>query len=58
MAKKKGARVLVGLTCTVCGTFNYVSQRNKTNTVSPLKLNKYCKTCRKRTPHKEKKKLH
>jgi len=54
---KKGSRILVGLTCEVCKNLNYVVQKNKINTTVALKLNKYCKTCRKHTSHKEKKKL-
>ncbi len=54
---KKGQRIKVGLTCTVCNRHNYTTEKNKQNTVNPLKLNKYCPNCRKSTPHKEKKKL-
>lgn len=48
---------MFGLVCTVCKRQNYVSEKNKTNTTSPLKFNKYCLKCRKHTEHKEKKKL-
>lgn len=54
---KKGSRVLIGLVCEVCNKQNYISQKNKVNTQSPLKLNKYCNQCKKHTSHKEKKKL-
>jgi large subunit ribosomal protein L33 len=54
---RKGSRVLVGLVCEVCGSQNYTTQKNKVNTTEPLKLKKYCRACRKQTPHKEKKKL-
>lgn len=54
---KKGSRVLFGLTCTVCKNQNYVVEKNKVNTTAPLKLNKYCRHCKKHTEHKEKKKL-
>jgi ribosomal protein L33 len=57
MAKKKGQRTKFGLVCTVCNRFNYISEKNKQNTQDPLKLKKYCKKCRVRTEHKEKKKL-
>ena len=58
MAKgKKGPRQAYGLKCSVCGMFNYITQRNKLNTPEKLKLNKYCKTCRKTTEHKESSKL-
>lgn len=54
---KKGSRVLVGLTCEVCNKQNYVTEKNKVNTALPLKMKKYCNKCKKRTMHKEKKKL-
>lgn len=57
MAKKKGSRILVGLSCEVCGNLNYVNEKNKVNMTTALKLKKYCRTCKKRQPHKEKKKL-
>jgi large subunit ribosomal protein L33 len=55
--KKKGPRQHYGLKCTVCGNFNYITERNKVNTPDKLKLNKYCKTCKKTTEHKEVSKL-
>lgn len=54
---KKGSRVIIGLVCEVCKNQNYVVEKNKINTPTGLKLKKYCKNCRKRTLHKEKKKL-
>ena len=54
---KKGSRILIGLTCEVCKSQNYVVQKNKINTTGSLKLKKYCKRCKKHTLHKEKKKL-
>lgn len=54
---KKGSRIDVGLTCEVCHSINYVVDKNKVNTTGSLKLNKFCKTCRKHTVHKETKKL-
>ncbi|MBI2049735.1 50S ribosomal protein L33 [Candidatus Roizmanbacteria bacterium] len=54
---KKGSRVLVGLICEVCGSQNYVTEKNKVNTIEAIKLKKYCPHCKKRTIHKEKKKL-
>lgn len=54
---KKSSRVLVGLICEVCKKQNYVTERNKVNTTAGLKLKKYCKSCKKRTEHKETKKL-
>ncbi len=54
---QKGSRILIGLTCEVCKSQNYVVEKNKLNTTTALKLMKYCKRCRKHTEHKEKKKL-
>jgi large subunit ribosomal protein L33 len=54
---KKGSRVLLGLTCSICKNQNYVTQKNKVNTTEGIKLKKYCKVCKKHTEHKEKKKL-
>jgi large subunit ribosomal protein L33 len=54
---KKGSRILVGLTCEVCGQQNYVTEKNKVNTTGAIKLKKYCNHCKKHTSHKEKKKL-
>lgn len=55
--KKKGPRQDYGLKCSVCGRFNYLTTRNKVNTPEKLNLNKYCKNCKKATPHKESAKL-
>ncbi len=57
MAKKKGPRQIFGLKCSVCGAFGYITERNKLNTIEKLVLKKYCKMCKKHTPHKEAKKL-
>lgn len=54
---KKGPRTLIGLVCTVCNNFNYITERNKSNTPEKLKLKKYCKKCKKRVEHKETSKL-
>lgn len=54
---KKGSRVLIGLVCEVCSRQNYVTEKNKINTVGSLKLKKYCGFCRKQTVHKERKSL-
>ena len=66
MAKsKKGPRQAIGLQCTVCNAFGYVTSYNKNNeqlkkqtsgkTSFPIK--KYCKVCQKHTEHKMMKKL-
>jgi len=54
---KKGSRVLLGLVCEVCGKQNYVTEKSKINTTEPIKLKKYCNKCKKKTQHKERKKL-
>lgn len=54
---KKGPRTVLGLKCSLCGAFNYITQRNKVNTPEKLELKKYCKRCRKHAPHKETSKL-
>jgi large subunit ribosomal protein L33 len=56
--KKKGARNKIGLTCSVCKSHNYVTEKNKINTTANLESNKYCNTCKKVTRHTERKKLH
>ena len=43
------------LTCTVCKSQNYRTDKNVKNTTDRLELNKYCKVCKKHTPHKEEK---
>lgn len=55
---KKGSRVKFGMTCEICKATNYISSKNKVTTTEAMKLDKYCKVCRKKTTHKEKKKLH
>jgi len=54
---KKGPRQINALVCTVCKSQNYVSERNRVNTPDKLNLKKFCKRCRKKTPHKETAKL-
>ncbi|MCA9370102.1 MAG: 50S ribosomal protein L33 [Pseudomonadales bacterium] len=63
--KKKGPRQAVGLKCSVCGAFGYITQYNKNNEqlkkqtggdpTFPLK--KYCSVCCAHTEHKQAKKL-
>jgi len=54
---KKDQRALIALVCTVCKNQNYISVRNKINTPEKLTLSKYCRHCKKHTPHKETSKL-
>ncbi|MFC1706895.1 50S ribosomal protein L33 [Planctomycetota bacterium] len=53
--KKKGARDYVSLECPECGNRNYRTSKQLRGTPK-LNLSKYCSTCRKHVPHKEKKK--
>jgi len=64
-SKKKGPRQSIGLQCSVCNAFGYVSEYNKNNETlkkqisgeGSFPINKYCKVCKKHTPHKLMKKL-
>ncbi len=63
--KKKGPRQLVGLKCSECGAFGYITEYNKNNEQlkkqkdgeGTFPIKKYCKVCKKRTLHKMAKKL-
>lgn len=50
-------RPVIGLVCTVCKNRNYLTSRNKINTLEKLTLKKFCNHCRKVQPHKETDKL-
>jgi ribosomal protein L33 len=64
-SKKKGPRQIIGLQCTVCKGFGYVTEYNKNNEQlkkqagksSTFPIKKYCKRCRKHTEFKMMKKL-
>jgi large subunit ribosomal protein L33 len=43
----------VTLQCGTCKRRNYVTTKNKKNTTGKLELSKYCRWCRKHTPHRE-----
>ena len=54
MAKKgKGARVKIQEACQVCKQITYTSQKNKKNDPERMETSKYCRFCKKHTPHKE-----
>jgi large subunit ribosomal protein L33 len=63
--KKKGPRQAIGLQCSVCGEFGYITEFNKNNEIlktqmgddKTFPLNKYCSRCRQHTSHKQMKKL-
>jgi len=46
-------RVKIILACTECKQRNYNKVKNKKNTTERLELRKYCRFCRKHTPHRE-----
>jgi large subunit ribosomal protein L33 len=46
-------RNAVTLACTECKQRNYQTNKNKKNDPDRLEFNKYCKFCKKHTPHKE-----
>ena len=56
MAKKE-QRITLAFVCTVCKRQNYISVRNKINTLEKISLKKYCRGCKKHTVHKETSKL-
>lgn len=49
----KGARESITLECTECKRRTYMTQKNKKNDADRLEITKYCRFCKKRTPHKE-----
>ena len=63
--KKKGPRQSVGLKCSVCNAFGYITEYNKNNELlkkqadgkGSFPLEKYCSVCRKHTTHTVSKKL-
>jgi len=48
---------LVKMQCTKCKRVNYYTHKNKKKIQKKLELKKFCKWCRKSTPHKESKKI-
>ena len=46
-------REIITLECTVCKRRNYLTKKNKKKTPGRLELKKYCRFCRKHTPHRE-----
>jgi large subunit ribosomal protein L33 len=49
----KDIRPVITLECTVCHEHNYTTTKNRRNTEERLEISKYCKRCKKHTPHKE-----
>ncbi|MHB0913302.1 MAG: 50S ribosomal protein L33 [Armatimonadota bacterium] len=48
-------RIVVNLACTECKSRNYSTTKNKRNDPDRLEIKKYCRVCRKHTPHRESK---
>jgi large subunit ribosomal protein L33 len=46
-------RDIIILACTDCKRRNYNTTKNKRKTTDRLEMKKYCRWCRKHTPHKE-----
>ena len=49
------AREIITMACTECKRRNYSGTKNKKKTTERLEFNKFCRFCRKHTPHKEQK---
>lgn len=49
------ARQKISLECRECKRRNYATMKNKRAGAEKLELSKFCKFCRKHTPHKESK---
>ncbi|MAF79507.1 50S ribosomal protein L33 [bacterium] len=56
MAKGKFTEKLIKLKCEDCKRQNYYKRKNKKTVERKLEFKKFCKWCRKHTPHKEAKK--
>jgi large subunit ribosomal protein L33 len=54
---KKGNRITIGLSCSVCKNRNYTSSKNTVETKEKLSFKKFCNFCRKVTEHVEGTKL-
>ncbi|MFA6551348.1 MAG: 50S ribosomal protein L33 [Patescibacteria group bacterium] len=44
---------MIKLECTACKRVNYNSKKNKKTIKQRLELSKFCRPCKKHTPHKE-----
>ncbi|MCL5011148.1 MAG: 50S ribosomal protein L33 [Patescibacteria group bacterium] len=54
MATKK-KKIITKMQCSVCKSINYFTKKSKA-VEGKLEMKKFCKKCRKHTPHKEAKK--
>ena len=48
-------REIISMACTSCKRRNYSTTKNRRKSSERLELSKYCRFCRKHTPHKESK---
>jgi large subunit ribosomal protein L33 len=48
-------REIITMACTECKRRNYSTTKNRKKTSERLELSKFCRSCRKHTPHKESK---
>ena len=48
-------RDIIALACNECKRRNYSTTKNRRKSSERLELSKYCRSCRKHTPHKESK---
>jgi large subunit ribosomal protein L33 len=48
-------REIISMACTDCKRRNYSTTKNRRKSSERLELSKYCRFCRKHTPHKESK---
>jgi large subunit ribosomal protein L33 len=46
-------REIITFECTVCKNRNYTTTKNKKKHPDRMEVKKFCRTCRKHTPHKE-----
>ncbi|MFA5320093.1 MAG: 50S ribosomal protein L33 [Candidatus Omnitrophota bacterium] len=46
-------REIITVECTVCKNKNYTTTKNKKKHQDKLELKKFCRACRKHSPHKE-----
>ena len=52
-SKSTDIRPKITMACTECKERNYITRKNRRNDPDRMELKKYCKWCRKHTPHKE-----
>ena len=51
--KSRVMRDIIALACNECKRRNYSTTKNKKKTTERLELSKFCRFCRKHTPHRE-----